>query len=83
MSIIVNIVMAMRSEKLSDISQMIHFRRTASRSISMALTQMKAVRNNSSRMRVRGNAVTCKAAPSISSSREQPMAVVKPRSKSL
>lgn len=75
--------MAIRSEKLSEISQMIHFRRTASNSISMELTQMNAVRNNSNRIKVRGNAVTCNAAPRMSNNREQPMAVVKPRSKSL
>lgn len=83
MSMTVKIVMAMRSEKLSEISQMIHLRRTASSSIRMALTQMKAKRKSSSRMRVRGRAVTWSAAPRMSNSREQPMAVVKPRSKSL
>lgn len=75
--------MAMRRLKLSEMSQMIHLSRTASNSINMALTQMKAVRKSSSRMKVRGNAVTCNAAPRISRSREHPIAVVNPKSKSL
>lgn len=79
----VNIVMAMRRLKLSDMSQMIHLSRTASSSISMALTQMKAVRKSSSSMKVLGNAVTCSAAPKINSNSEHPIAVVKPKSKSL
>lgn len=75
--------MAIRNVKLCDKSQLIHFKRTANKSIKTALTHTKAVRNSSNSIKVLGRAVTCKAAPNISNKREQPIAVVKPKSKSL
>uniref|UniRef100_A0A1B0A5H0 Uncharacterized protein n=1 Tax=Glossina pallidipes TaxID=7398 RepID=A0A1B0A5H0_GLOPL len=68
--------------KLSDKSQTIHFKRTANNSINMAQTHTKAVKKSSKRINVLGKAVTCKAAPNINSSKEQPIAVVNPKSKS-
>uniref|UniRef100_A0A1A9V6N3 Uncharacterized protein n=1 Tax=Glossina austeni TaxID=7395 RepID=A0A1A9V6N3_GLOAU len=74
--------MTLQAVKLSDKSQTIHFKRTANNSINMAQTHTKAVKKSSNRINVLGKAVTCKAAPNINSSKEQPMAVVNPKSKS-
>lgn len=54
----VKTVIAKRSEKLCDTSHTIHFNLAASKSISIALIQIKAVKNSSNKISVRGKADT-------------------------
>lgn len=59
-STMVKTVIAKRSEKLCDTSHTIHFNLAASKSISIALIQIKAVKNSSNKISVRGKADTYK-----------------------
>lgn len=81
--IIVNTIIAKRSVKLCDKSQRIHFRRAASISINIAAIHMKAVKNSSNRMNVRGKTATCSAVLSISSIKLHSNSIENPKSISL
>lgn len=78
-----NTVMARRNTKLCEMSHRIHLSLTASKSISTTDTQMKAVRNSSNRMIVRGNITAWSPPMSSSSTNEHAKELLNPTSVSL
>lgn len=81
--IIVNTIIAKRNVKLYDKSHCIHFKRAANINMSIDTIHIKAVKNNSNNINVRGNTDTCNAVLKINNNKLHNNSIGKPKSKSL